>query len=154
MGGKMRNKLCKYLARGGRRSWRIRKAADVLERDGWARLCEKTWQYLRIRWSRKTYEWQHAADIQGARENLLTRNFQDEGVVISGVIGFTIVSKNYMHYALTLRESFLRHHPEAQFIIFLMDMYVTPEEIELFSSPPPVSPLSKSCFSIPHLPCC
>lgn len=134
MGGKMRNKLCKYLARGGSRSWRIRKAADVLERDGWARLCEKTWQYLRIRWSRKTYEWQHAADIQGARENLLTRNFQDEGVVISGVIGFTIVSKNYMHYALTLRESFLRHHPEAQFIIFLMDMYVTPEEIELFSS--------------------
>ena len=130
----LRNILSRQLAKGGKKFWVLRKAADVLAQDGWRRLSEKTWQYLRIRWNRKAYEWQHAADIQEARERLLKQSFQDEGAVPAGTIGFTIVSKNYMHYALTLRDSFLRHHPEAQFIIFLMDMYVTPEEIELFSS--------------------
>jgi len=45
---------------------------------------------------------------------------------------FTIVSKNYMHYALSVRESFLQNNKDTSFYIFLMDKLTTKEEIEIF----------------------
>jgi glycosyltransferase involved in cell wall biosynthesis len=45
---------------------------------------------------------------------------------------FTIVSKNYMHYALGLRSTFLKHNPECGFIIFLMDVIENEEELKVF----------------------
>ena len=48
-------------------------------------------------------------------------------------VAFTIVSKNYMHYALALRESFLRHNNDYRFVIVLMDMYDDQGELEVFT---------------------
>jgi glycosyltransferase involved in cell wall biosynthesis/lipopolysaccharide biosynthesis glycosyltransferase len=49
-----------------------------------------------------------------------------------GTAAFTIVSKNYMHYALTLRNSFLKHNPNSRFTIFLVDMLESDDQISLF----------------------
>lgn len=51
-----------------------------------------------------------------------------------GTAAFTIVSKNYMHYALTLRNSFLKHNPGCRFTIFLMDMLENDEQVNMFRS--------------------
>jgi len=48
-------------------------------------------------------------------------------------VAFTIVSKNHLHRALVLRDSFLDHNPAFDFIIFLVDMAVNKEEIHLLS---------------------
>lgn len=46
---------------------------------------------------------------------------------------YTIVSKNYMHYALTVRESFLEKNPDSDFVIFLMDKLMSDNEVEVFN---------------------
>jgi len=46
-------------------------------------------------------------------------------------VAFTIVAKNYIHHALTLREAFLRNNPDHGFIVVLMDMAEKREDIEL-----------------------
>lgn len=50
----------------------------------------------------------------------------------SGNAMFTIVSKNYLHYALTVRESFLKHNKDTDFYIFLMDKLSSKKDIEMF----------------------
>lgn len=49
-------------------------------------------------------------------------------------VAFTIVSKNYMQYALVLRESYLKNNPDSEFYIILMDMFRNQEEMEIFRS--------------------
>ncbi len=48
-------------------------------------------------------------------------------------VAFTITAKNYTHYALTLRDSFLNHNPDYRFVIVIMDMLMHAGEIEAFS---------------------
>lgn len=52
--------------------------------------------------------------------------------VKKGTVAFTIVSKNYMQYALVLRESYLKYNPTSEFYIVLMDLFRKKEEIDLF----------------------
>jgi len=47
-------------------------------------------------------------------------------------VGFTITGKNCTHYALTLRESFLKHNPDYEFIIVFMDWIYERDECKLF----------------------
>ena len=57
-----------------------------------------------------------------------------ENVGIGSVASYTIVSKNYLHYALTLRDSYLKHNPGARFFIFFMDKLSNNEEVLLLQS--------------------
>jgi hypothetical protein len=48
-------------------------------------------------------------------------------------IAFTICSNNYLAHAKTLGDSFLEYHPEAKFIIGLVDKYDTGQDYTFFS---------------------
>lgn len=48
-------------------------------------------------------------------------------------LAFTIISKNYLHYALTLRESFLKHNKDYGFIIFLTDIVCDAETMSFYA---------------------
>lgn len=55
--------------------------------------------------------------------NELTKNeFEFSDNLKTNKIAFTIVSKNYLHYALTVRNSFLKYNKDYGFIIFILDM--------------------------------
>lgn len=43
---------------------------------------------------------------------------------------FTVASKNYLRYAISLRHSFLRHNPDFTFHIVLMDKFASLQELE------------------------
>lgn len=55
-------------------------------------------------------------------------------VKLQRMAAFTIASKNYMQYALTLRESFLQFHPNDDFYIFLVDYVDTKREQRAFNN--------------------
>lgn len=48
---------------------------------------------------------------------------------------FTICARNYLAYALTLRDSVLRHEPSADFLIFLADDAAASDEVRNFTVP-------------------
>lgn len=50
-----------------------------------------------------------------------------------GDIAFTIVSKNYLHVALTLRNSFLKNNPDHKFVIWIVDMITDASELRELS---------------------
>jgi len=58
--------------------------------------------------------------------------FRKETIGNTSVV-YTIVSKNYMHYALTVRESFLEKNSTSDFVIFLMDKLMTDDEVKVFN---------------------
>ena len=49
-------------------------------------------------------------------------------------IAFTICSLNYMHMAITLKNSFLSHNPNWEFYIIIMDMISNSDLIDIFSN--------------------
>ena len=70
--------------------------------------------------------------VHSYRELSQLNIISNANAVDKNTIAFTIVSKNYMHYALALRESFLKHNPDCQFLIILMDIIETEEELDVF----------------------
>lgn len=48
-------------------------------------------------------------------------------------VAFTIISKNYLHVALTLRDSFLKYNPEHKFVIWIVDMITDNNELKVLS---------------------
>lgn len=48
------------------------------------------------------------------------------------IVACTIVSKNYLHFALTLMESFKKFHPHYDFKILLCDLWEDKEDLDIF----------------------
>lgn len=59
--------------------------------------------------------------------------YKCNNVIENTSVIYTIVSKNYMHYALTVRESFLIKNKNTDFVIFLMDKIMNNEELIIFN---------------------
>lgn len=63
----------------------------------------------------------------------LKKSVRQEIINTNSSVVYTIVSKNYMHYALTVRESFLLKNKNTDFIIFLMDKIMNVDELSIFN---------------------
>ena len=59
-------------------------------------------------------------------------NFRKISLTGRGPVGFTVSGKKDAHYALTLRDSFLQHNPDYEFVIFFMDLLYEKEDCRLF----------------------
>jgi glycosyltransferase involved in cell wall biosynthesis len=60
-------------------------------------------------------------------------NFRKISLTGRGPVGFTVSGKKDAHYALTLRDSFLKHNPDYEFVIFFMDLLYEKEDYRLFN---------------------
>lgn len=114
----------------GKRNLIFYKAAMKLRDKGWKEFAAKTLVVLTR--TAKTQAQTKAVtkeDIQKLNDMPLIWQDCSEK---KGTVAFTIVSKNYMQYALVLRESYLKHNPDSDFYIILMDLFRNTQEAEIF----------------------
>lgn len=72
-------------------------------------------------------------NMQEKGNTSLKKSVRQETINSNSSVVYTIVSKNYMHYALTVRESFLLKNKNTDFIIFLMDKIMNEDELLIFN---------------------
>lgn len=120
----------KMLERMGKNHSIFYKAAIKLRDKGWREFLSKTFLILiRTIKTENLTKTVTKEDIQKLKEMpLILQNYR----VHKGTVAFTIVSKNYMQYALVLRESYLKHNSDSDFYIILMDLFRSNQEVEIF----------------------
>jgi len=80
------------------------------------------------------YEIFKAKDLwQGLRVVKINFDYSPKIPVQHKDVAFTIINKDEMHYALNLRQSFLKHNPDIDFVIVVVDLLKDIREYRLFN---------------------
>lgn len=132
----------------GKRSEICRKTANKLRYEGWKAVLRKAKEKMVGIFRAEALlddevilgvppalpaEKKETIDVAKYFQKLQQKEYRVEGSADPCVsAAFTIVSKNYMQYALTLRESFLGVNPAFDFYIILVDMIRNDQELAAF----------------------
>lgn len=107
--------------------YNFRKISKVYNEEGYAGLMLRINRLYNIKSS--TFK----TNINEKKFSTLSTPIKQNEITSNSSVVYTIVSKNYMHYALTVRESFLNKNKNTDFVIFLMDKIMNKEELLIFN---------------------